>query len=204
MWLVLCEGQLKLGRFGNCYTYFFIRWDSSVGTAMDYGLEGCGSILSRGNTFFSSTMSRPDLGAHPAFYPMGMKGSFPGGKVVETLSWSLTSIWYRGGAVRPPPPPQIHRHGVVHNYSRTGASPFTLPIFLLSHNPIICLRYTSLGGADIQHPKLSWHHGIKIAHRIRLKFSRGQTDLLLYSNFELICCYRSKELNNIIIYFCQK
>jgi hypothetical protein len=31
-------------------------------------------------------------GAHPAFYPMGTRGSFSGVKAAEAWSWPLTSI----------------------------------------------------------------------------------------------------------------
>jgi hypothetical protein len=31
-------------------------------------------------------------GAHPVSYPMGTRGSFPGGKAAEAWSWPLTSI----------------------------------------------------------------------------------------------------------------
>jgi len=34
--------------------------------------------------------------AHPASYPLGTWGSFPGDKAVEAWSWRLTSIWCRG------------------------------------------------------------------------------------------------------------
>jgi hypothetical protein len=37
-----------------------------------------------------------DSGAHPASYPMDTRGSFPGGKVAEAWSWTLTSIQCRG------------------------------------------------------------------------------------------------------------
>jgi len=30
--------------------------------------------------------------AHPTSYPMGIRGSFPGDKVVRAWSWPLTSI----------------------------------------------------------------------------------------------------------------
>jgi hypothetical protein len=47
-----------------------------------YGLNGRGSIPSKGKIFYSPR--RPDrLGAHPASYPMGTGGSFPGGNVAE-------------------------------------------------------------------------------------------------------------------------
>jgi hypothetical protein len=35
-------------------------------------------------------------GAHPASYPMGNRGSFPGGKATGAWSWPLTSIYCRG------------------------------------------------------------------------------------------------------------
>jgi hypothetical protein len=35
-------------------------------------------------------------GAHPASYPMGTRGSFPGGKAAGAWSWPLTSIYCRG------------------------------------------------------------------------------------------------------------
>jgi hypothetical protein len=62
------------------FTFFFTTTD---GRATDYGLDYRGdgvrvSVLSR---IFSSPY-RPDLGyeAHPASYPMGAGGSFPGDK----------------------------------------------------------------------------------------------------------------------------
>jgi hypothetical protein len=46
-------------------------------------------------------------GAHPASYPMGTRGSFPGGKAVSAWSWPMTSIYCRGqrmrGAILPLP-----------------------------------------------------------------------------------------------------
>jgi hypothetical protein len=45
--------------------------------------------------------------AHPVSYPMGTRGSFPGGKATGAWSWSLTSTWCRGqrmsGAIHPLP-----------------------------------------------------------------------------------------------------
>jgi hypothetical protein len=45
------------------------------------------------------------FGAHPASYPMGTRGSFPGGKTAGAWSWPLTSIKCRGqimcGAILP-------------------------------------------------------------------------------------------------------
>jgi len=46
------------------------------------------------STFRHCTMT--DSGAHPASYPMGTRGSFPGIKAPRTWSWLLTSILCRG------------------------------------------------------------------------------------------------------------
>jgi hypothetical protein len=41
-------------------------------------------------------------GAHPASYPMGTRGSFPGGKAAGAWSWPLTSICQRmSGGIHP-------------------------------------------------------------------------------------------------------
>jgi hypothetical protein len=52
---------------------------SSVSIATDYGLHGWGSIP-EGTRFLSSSQPPDRLWAHPASYPMGTGGSFPGGK----------------------------------------------------------------------------------------------------------------------------
>jgi hypothetical protein len=47
----------------------------------DYGLDDRGSIPGRGRGFFSSSLCvQTSSGAHPASYPMGTGGPFPGGK----------------------------------------------------------------------------------------------------------------------------
>jgi hypothetical protein len=57
--------------------------DSSVGTALGYGLEDRGSRVrfpvGAGNLYLHYRVQNGS-GAHPAFYPMGTRGSFPGGK----------------------------------------------------------------------------------------------------------------------------
>jgi hypothetical protein len=57
--------------------------DSSVGIAFDYGLENRGSSFrfpaGAGNSSLLHRVQN-DSGADPASYPMGTKGSFPGGK----------------------------------------------------------------------------------------------------------------------------
>jgi hypothetical protein len=49
---------------------------SSVGIALGYGLDDRDSIPGGGWELLSSMT----LGAHPASYPMGTRGSFPAGK----------------------------------------------------------------------------------------------------------------------------
>jgi hypothetical protein len=58
-----------------------------------YGLDDQGVWVPAGAGNFSphhciQTGSR----AHPASYPMGTRGSFPGGKVAGAWRWLLTSI----------------------------------------------------------------------------------------------------------------
>jgi hypothetical protein len=56
---------------------------SSVGIALGYGLDDRGSRVrfpaGTGN-FSIHHRIQTDSGAHPASYPMGTRGSFPGGK----------------------------------------------------------------------------------------------------------------------------
>jgi hypothetical protein len=59
--------------------------DGSVGIAPGYGLDdrGSGVRFSAGTGNFSlHHRVQNDSGAHPASYPMGTGGSFPGGKAV--------------------------------------------------------------------------------------------------------------------------
>jgi hypothetical protein len=57
--------------------------DSSVGIALGYGLDDRGSGVrfpaGTGNFSLHHRVQNAS-GAHPASYPMGMRGSFPGGK----------------------------------------------------------------------------------------------------------------------------
>jgi hypothetical protein len=67
-----------------------------VGIATGYGLDGPGSIPGSVRFFFKmflfSTASRLALGVHPASYPTGAGGDFPGGKTAEAWSWPFTYI----------------------------------------------------------------------------------------------------------------
>jgi hypothetical protein len=55
-----------------------------------FSLRGC-IMLSFGRISVSMGVVR-----HPASYPMGTRGSFPGGKAAGSWSWPLTSIYCRG------------------------------------------------------------------------------------------------------------
>jgi hypothetical protein len=57
--------------------------DSSVGIALGYGLDDRGSrvrFLAGVGNFSLHHRVQNGSGAHPAFYPMGSRGSFSGGK----------------------------------------------------------------------------------------------------------------------------
>jgi hypothetical protein len=73
--------------------------DSSIGIALGYGLDGWGSRVrfSAGAGNFSLHYRvQNGSGAHPASYPVGTRGSFPGDKAARARSWPLTSIQCRG------------------------------------------------------------------------------------------------------------
>jgi hypothetical protein len=59
--------------------------DSSVGVALGYGLDDRGSRVrfpaGAGNFYLHHRLQNGSV-AHPASYPMGTRGSFPGGKAV--------------------------------------------------------------------------------------------------------------------------
>jgi hypothetical protein len=69
--------------------------DSSVGTALGYGLDDRGSRVrfpAGAGNFSLHHRIQNGSGAHPTYCPMGTRGSFPGGKAVGVWSWPLTSI----------------------------------------------------------------------------------------------------------------
>jgi hypothetical protein len=62
-------------------------YDSSVGLALGYGLDNWGSrnqFLARAGYFSLHNHVQKGSGTHPASYPMGTRGSFPGSKVAGT------------------------------------------------------------------------------------------------------------------------
>jgi hypothetical protein len=76
-----------------------------VGIPTDYGLDGLGSIP--GSVRFSLLHSvQTDSGAHPASYPVGTVGSFPGlkrpGREVDRSPLSSAEV-KKGGAIPPLP-----------------------------------------------------------------------------------------------------
>jgi hypothetical protein len=69
--------------------------DSSVGIALGYGLDDRGSRVrfpAGAGNFSLHHRVHNGFGAHPASYPVGTRGSFPGGKAAVAWSWPLTSI----------------------------------------------------------------------------------------------------------------
>jgi hypothetical protein len=69
--------------------------DSSVGIALGYGLDCRGSRVrfpAGAGNFSLCHRVQNGFGAHPASYPMGTRGSFPGGKAGGAWSWPLTYI----------------------------------------------------------------------------------------------------------------
>jgi len=66
----------------------------------------------RGSEFFSSPPPPDRVRVHPASYPMGNSGSFPGGKaagvVKLTTQLQLVSRSRKSGAIHPLPPIRLH------------------------------------------------------------------------------------------------
>jgi hypothetical protein len=66
---------------------------SWVGTALGYGLDDRGSKVwfpAGAGNFSLHHRVQNGSGAHPGSYPMGTRGSFPGGKAAGAWSWPLT------------------------------------------------------------------------------------------------------------------
>jgi hypothetical protein len=67
----------------------FRSHDSSVGTALGRRLDDRGSRVrfpAEAGNFSPHHRIQNDSGAHPASYPMGTRGSFPGCKVAGALN----------------------------------------------------------------------------------------------------------------------
>jgi hypothetical protein len=66
--------------------------DSSVGIALGYGLDDWGSrvrLPAGAGNFSLHHRVQNGSGAHPASYPVGTRGFFPGGKASGAWSWPL-------------------------------------------------------------------------------------------------------------------
>jgi hypothetical protein len=69
--------------------------DSSVGIALGYGLYDRGygvRFPEKAGNFSLHHRVQNGSETHPASYPMGTRGSFPGGKAAGSWNWPLTSI----------------------------------------------------------------------------------------------------------------
>jgi hypothetical protein len=67
----------------NMYTFNTCNRDSSVGIALGYGLDDRGSrvrLPAGAGNFALQHRVQNGSGAHPASYPMGRMGPFPGDK----------------------------------------------------------------------------------------------------------------------------
>jgi hypothetical protein len=65
-----------------CSMYIYWSWGSPVSIVTDYELDdGFLSASGEEKDFSSSLSVQTGSGAHPASYPMGMGGPFPGGKM---------------------------------------------------------------------------------------------------------------------------
>jgi hypothetical protein len=73
--------------------------DSSAGIALDYGLDDWGSRVrspAGARKFSLYYCDQNGSGDHPASYPMGTRGFFPGGKAAGAWSWPLASVYCQG------------------------------------------------------------------------------------------------------------
>jgi hypothetical protein len=95
----------KVWSYASTLPYVFMTWylvkhrDSSVGTALGYGLDDRGSRVrfpAGAGNFSPHHRVQNGFGAHPASYSMGTRSSFPGCKAAGAWSWPLTSIYCRG------------------------------------------------------------------------------------------------------------
>jgi hypothetical protein len=67
----------------NCNAFNFTSRDDSVGIALGYGLDDWGSRVrfpAGAENFSLHHRVQNESGTHPASYPMGTRGSFPGVK----------------------------------------------------------------------------------------------------------------------------
>jgi hypothetical protein len=93
--LISCRLRLGGGGTFNLWSPLYKSRDSSVGIALGYRLDDRGSRVrfpAEAGNFSLCHRVQNGSGAHPASYPMGTRGSSPGGKAAGAWSWPLTSI----------------------------------------------------------------------------------------------------------------
>jgi hypothetical protein len=99
--VIICKKTNK-----SSVTFF----DRSVGIVLGYRLDDLGSrvwfLVGAGNFSLHHRVQNIS-GAHPASYPMGTRGSFPGGKVDEAWSWPLSFIYHQGQRISAAIPPLL-------------------------------------------------------------------------------------------------
>jgi hypothetical protein len=88
---------------GNCVSLIVTNRgrDSSVSIAMDYRLDGRGSILGRGKIFLFSTAPRPGLGSTQSSIQWVQGAISPGSEADRSL---LFSVEVKNGVAIPPLP----------------------------------------------------------------------------------------------------
>jgi hypothetical protein len=77
------QATLASSWFTQCMSIVYRSRDSSVGIALGYGLDDRGSRVrfpAGAGNFSLHYRVKNGCGAHPASYPMGTRGSYPGGK----------------------------------------------------------------------------------------------------------------------------
>jgi hypothetical protein len=80
MYFVIIREQLCI-----IYLHYYLEWsrDSSVGVALGYGLDDQSSRVrfpAGAGNFYLHHRVQNGSGIHPASYPTGSRGSFPGSK----------------------------------------------------------------------------------------------------------------------------
>jgi hypothetical protein len=96
-WIEIYQWFTELKVITNLFLYAVLikSCDSSVGIALGYGLDDRGCRVrfpAVAGNFSLHHRVQNGSGSHPASYPMGTSGSFPGGKAARAWSWPLTSI----------------------------------------------------------------------------------------------------------------
>jgi hypothetical protein len=93
-WQFLLASRYRLKHLKDSKHHDILPSDSSVGIALGCGLDYRGSRVrfpAGAGNFSLHHRVQNGSGAHPASYPIGTRGSFPGGKAAGAWRWPLTS-----------------------------------------------------------------------------------------------------------------